>query len=149
MYQIHFLSSQAEAFDGESWKPLPALKAGRSCAASAVHGEHLYVMGGWNGRDALASVERLHFPSKTWAQLPDMAIPRKNAAAVVFQDDILVVGGLRDQQCQTPSIFHSGGWDERSTLRSIERFDTRTGTWSMYPGLLSTPRECASAVCCS
>ena len=83
---------QAERFDGITWHALPSATLGRSCSTSAIVGDDLYVIGGWDGSDALAAVERFHLPSSTWHSAPSLQIPRKNASAVAWNGTIYVAG---------------------------------------------------------
>ncbi len=97
--------------------------------------------------DALSMVERFDIRSGTWNTLPSMCIPRKNAVAVVIDGEIAVIGVscLHYVYASLTSLY-AGGWDERSTLASIEIYNPTSNSWRMAPYSLEVPRECASAV---
>ena len=63
---------------------LPCLSVGQ-CADAVVAGSSLYLLGGWDGTQALASTLRLPPGAKKWEELPPMATARNRPSAVVVQ----------------------------------------------------------------
>lgn len=99
--------------------------------AVAVIGDFLYVTGGWDGVEALDSVERYDSQSNTWIPLPPMLTPKYQHAAVVFDDKLYVIGGS----------------DGRLELEAVEVFDPGEGTWEPCPPM-RVPRMGLAAVSC-
>ena len=64
-------------------KYLPSMKHKRRGCAAVVSGDVLVVMGGYDGRNNLKSVEVFHFLKKVWEELPEMNEARHHASAVV------------------------------------------------------------------
>ena len=53
--------------------PGPSLSSSRGWPGLAVLGEHLYCVGGYDGRDrAVATVERIHLRGDRWEPVADM-----------------------------------------------------------------------------
>ena len=53
--------------------PGPSLSSSRGWPGLAVVGEHLYCVGGYDGRDrAVATVERIHLRGDRWEPVADM-----------------------------------------------------------------------------
>ena len=64
-------------------KYLPSMKHKRYGCAAVVTGDVLVVMGGYDGRNNLKSVEVFHFLKQVWEELPEMNEARGYASAVV------------------------------------------------------------------
>jgi len=115
--------STVEAFDlhSERWFERPPLQAPRIApAAAALLGaageEIVYVCGGSDGEEVLASVECYVASADTaaWTSGPPMSTPRLSHAAVVFRNKLYVIGGS----------------DGQGPLDTFECFDPQEGHWS-------------------
>ncbi|CAJ1447213.1 unnamed protein product [Effrenium voratum] len=73
----------------EAWLPLPPMPYCRMAACLALLREVLHVCGGFNGREALSSTERLVVESGGWQALPPMTEGRFWAASCVLDDCLL------------------------------------------------------------
>ena len=63
------------------------------CCAVAVHNRYIVVMGGWDGRQRLSSVDIIDTRNHTVTPGPSMAVPRSFCASAVIGHRIFVVGG--------------------------------------------------------
>ncbi|PTL79528.1 DUF6519 domain-containing protein [Vitiosangium sp. GDMCC 1.1324] len=75
------------------WSSLAPLRRERAEAAVAAVDERLYVVGGKDGDDLLADVERYSFTSDAWLPQEELATPVKGAGATVAGGELLVTGG--------------------------------------------------------
>ena len=64
-------------------KMLPSMKYKRSACTVVVTGDVIVVMGGYDGRKTLDSVECFDLIRQVWEELPPMIEPRVCATAVV------------------------------------------------------------------
>ncbi|CAI6350065.1 unnamed protein product [Macrosiphum euphorbiae] len=68
----------------------------RSKHSAAVHGNHIYVVGGRNGNWPLKDIWRYALSNNTWEQLHPTGDSLQNLqehTAVVYQDKVYVFGG--------------------------------------------------------
>jgi N-acetylneuraminic acid mutarotase len=79
----------------DSWESLPALGAGRDHVAGAAMGDKLYVIGGSDRFNNVATdrVEVYDVTTGTWAEKKPMPTARSGCAAVVIGGEIVVAGG--------------------------------------------------------
>ena len=70
----------------EESKYLPSMKQKRCGCAAVVTGDVLVVMGGYDGKNYLKSVEAFHFQEQVWEELPDMNEARGYGSAAVKQN---------------------------------------------------------------
>ena len=85
--------------------------------------EVLIACGGWDGDQALDTVEMFDPSKGEWTPLPSMLAPRRDHGAAVVGDNLYAVGG----------------WDTDPYYSSVEIFNIKTNTWS--PGApLAGPR---------
>lgn len=73
----------------------------------------LYAVGGFNGTERLASVERYHPENNAWSFVPSMTCGRSGAGVAAINQYIYVVGGF----------------DGTRQLSSVERYDTENQVW--------------------
>lgn len=73
----------------------------------------LYAIGGFNGKERLATVECYHPENNVWNILPAMKTGRSGAGVVALNQYIYVVGGF----------------DGTRQLASVERYDTELQVW--------------------
>ncbi len=120
------------------WRQAEAMLTPRAGAAVVVAGDHLYVLGGVDGRDFLRSVEYTRFREdgslEPWREASPMNEARGFFGAVVHDDHLYVVGG-------------ANGPGGKHLLRSVERARLLPGgglgSWETLPVRLELPRRCA------
>ena len=106
------------------WEPGPDMLRPRvSARAVVLHGE-LYVVGGWDGRAVLQSVERLDVSIGRFVRVSDMNIARASPALAVLDGFLYAIGG-----------FDGNDW-----LRDVERYDPGKDAWQVVAPL-SAPRS--------
>lgn len=81
----------------------------------AVVNRLLYAIGGFDGRERLASVECYHPENNEWTMVPSMKHGRSGAGVAAMHQHIYVVGGF----------------DGTRQLDSVERYDTESQTWEL------------------
>jgi hypothetical protein len=96
-----------------AWLDGYALPSPRAFAAAVVLHEKLYVLGGFDGQQALDEVWVVYPGSATWHRVASMLARRQRPAAGAVGDAIVVVGGV------------AGG------VYSAERYDPETDAWSV------------------
>lgn len=79
----------------------------------AVVNRLLYAIGGFDGKERLASMECYHPENNAWTILPSMKTGRSGAGVAALNQYIYVVGGF----------------DGRVQLSSVERYDTEQQIW--------------------
>ena len=133
--------SSVECFDTSisCWRRMPALSGPRHSAAAVCVGGYLFVMGGFDGLEALESVESMdsEAASPTWLPSQPLSFPRGKHAAVSLHKHIFLLGGM------------DGGYRCLFTAERAElnRSDTPTAPWAELPPLRFARSECtASAV---
>ena len=85
--------------------------------------EVLIACGGWDGEQALDTVEMFDPSKGEWSPLPSMMAPRRDHGAAVLGDTLYVVGG----------------WDMEPYYSTVEKYNLKTNTWSAAAPL-SGPR---------
>jgi hypothetical protein len=93
------------ADDHLSWTPLTSMPAGleRGAAAVAVASDRIYIAGGADATDALASVLTYTPSTDTWAQVQDLPSPRSHPVGVIGADGLpIVIGGLATLDATMP-----------------------------------------------
>lgn len=123
------------------WKQTAPLNTARAGAAVVEKGNKLYVLGGIDGRDFLATTEmatvQTDGPLSSWQLGPELNEPRGFHGAVVFNDFVYVVGG-------------GNGPAGHNLLRSVERAsiqaDGSLGPWRRESSMLLLPRRCVKVV---
>lgn len=79
----------------------------------AVINRLLYAIGGFDGRERLASMECYHPENNAWTILPSMQVGRSGSGVAALNQYIYVVGGF----------------DGSRQLSSVERYDTENQVW--------------------
>lgn len=111
------------------WQSSTGLSLPRASAASVVHRGYIYMIGGIDGRDFLASVEFSHVDAdgnlSTWRLTTAMPKPRGFISAAVLNDRLYVVGGgrgghgkqLLNSVISAPVLAKGqlGGWRQETT----------------------------------
>ena len=110
------------------WSTLAPMGTARAACADVLLGDYIYMFGGDNDVDELASVERYSIVCNTWEDLPDMAAARCcHCAVAALRNIIYILGG---------------------ETRVLEVFDTTLLEWKRETSLcnMSDSRAFASAV---
>eukprot|EP00808_Paulinella_micropora_P026082 g81890.t1 len=92
--------------------------------------DYMYVMGGHDGKNKLASVERYHPACDKWECMPSMIHQRFGCVAAVLNRQMYVMGGR----------------DGERRLSSVERFDPLRKKWELLEPLRTSRSTCAAAV---
>lgn len=84
-----------ECFDigQKEWQPLQPMSVPRVFAGVVAAQGQVFVIGGYNGAETLASAERWDTSASQWFPLPDMAARRSHASAALLGSHIYVCGG--------------------------------------------------------
>jgi len=116
-FRLSAASSSDDEFGGAdgvgTWETMVPMSQRRHCAVAATLLGQLHVCGGYNGEEALRSIERFDPHACTWEVAAPMAHRRHGAAAATLRGNLYVCGGF----------------DGEKPLNSIERFDPRLGIW--------------------
>ena len=122
----------------DSWSVVGNLQGGRSGASAVVAGDKIFILGGFDGSQRMASVECLTpgLVANVWHPVPDMLHRRSNFAAVLVDNNtIMVVGGKRrDAQDANGEV-----------CGQVEFLDISQNIWRVGPAL-SVPRYGLRAV---
>ncbi|KAE8623748.1 hypothetical protein XENTR_v10005717 [Xenopus tropicalis] len=116
----------------QEWSFLPSITRKRRYVATVSLGDRVYVIGGYDGRSRLSSVECLDYTSDedgVWYSVAPMNVRRGLAGATTLGD----------------MIYVSGGFDGSRRHTSMERYDPNIDQWSML-GDMQTAREGAGLV---
>ncbi|PIO25880.1 hypothetical protein AB205_0005760, partial [Aquarana catesbeiana] len=111
---------------------LESITRKRRYVATVSLGDRVYVIGGYDGRSRLSSVECLDYTSEedgVWYSVAPMNVRRGLAGATTLGD----------------MIYVSGGFDGSRRHTSMERYDPNIDQWSML-GDMQTAREGAGLV---
>jgi len=122
-----------------------------SCAAAVLR-DNMYVIGGFNGKDALSTVERYDSLNDRWCNVRELGmpgVPAKRAwlSACTFNGRIYVVGGHDNYEPQ----FESEEAKEKSNeisgrcLATVECFVPELNVWQQLAPMLVT----RSSLCCA
>ena len=111
------------------WEPRAPLHTARRWACAVVIQEKLYVCGGFDGANALASVEIYDPATDTWSFGPPLLQPRTAACAAALGLKLYICGG-----------------NTLATATTVEIFDYQTNTWSLGPPLTVPRGEACMAV---
>lgn len=120
------------------WQETHPLETARAGAAVVKEGDHIYVIGGIDGRHFLRSVEQTQLKEnggiETWARSQPLNVARGFFAAAVHNGYLYAVGG-------------GNGPSGHNLLRSVERAkllpNGELGSWQTSPSNMNIPRRCA------
>ena len=111
-----------ERFDGSAWRAIATLPgSGLNAPASAVVGDNLYVIGGFNGVSNVPTDEVHVYDIATgaWSRAAPLPAPRGGHAAVVLDGRIHVFGGGNSQATIADHSMYdpaTNAWTERAPL---------------------------------
>lgn len=97
----------------DRWTLVQAMHSKRLGVGVAVVNRLLYAIGGFDGKERLASIECYHPENNAWTNLPSMSVGRSGSGVAALNQFIYVVGGF----------------DGTRQLSSVERYDTEQQTW--------------------
>lgn len=130
--------AQSERIWIPGWQETHPLATARAGAAVVETGNHIYVIGGVDGRHFLRSVEQTHLEDTggitAWSPSQPLNVARGFFAAAVHNGYIYAVGG-------------GNGPSGHNLLRSVERAkllpNGQLGPWQTSPSNMNIPRRCA------
>lgn len=79
--------------DNSAWDALTPLPHPRGNLAAVMVSGCIYAIGGFDGRQAVATTERLDLKTRSWDALPPMPTPREGMAVAALHNRIFAVGG--------------------------------------------------------
>ncbi|XP_033114956.1 kelch-like protein 24 [Anneissia japonica] len=156
------------------WFESSAMIQSRQRHASVALGNYVYVIGGYDGRSRLSSVERFNPKENKWEQVAPLSEALSSPAVVTFQGKIYVLGGAltgesasNKVRCYEPS---TNTWTEVAPLphalsgiaavtvneyiyvvgclsQIVHRYNPKTNLWSQVESMFSTRALCAATVC--
>lgn len=126
-----YIYSGAGFMAGDQWNMLSPMTYSRFGSAVAALNNKIYVMGGWDGINAVSSVVEVYdINSQTWERKANMQTAVVYAAAAV-------VG---------TSIYVMGGYNGSSILNRHQVYNTLTNSWSLASNLPQARSGCGAAV---
>lgn len=113
----------------DEWVTASPMLRPRSVCGSAVIGNRIFAVGGYDGDRATDSVEAFDCTTNKWSFMPPLLQRRCSCNCAVLQGKIFVVGGV----CGPNAIDQ------------VECFDPVTEQWSLIPPLLAGKSACGVA----
>ena len=129
-HRVGHSSAECWLLAGGRWWPRALMSGPRSWACSAVIDNELWVCGGFDGRQYLATVEVYSPAANTWRSLPAMNERRDAAVCGVVGGSLVVAGGCDDHY---------------SRLASAEAYSPAVCRWNPIAPL---PHEAWQATAC-
>lgn len=130
---LSLLLTASCSYAGDSWTlrtPMPARRANPGVAIVPFSTDYnIYVIGGWDGIQALSSVESYSPSNDNWIARARMRTPRRGPAVGVIDRRIFVAGGSKNSK----------------DLNTMEMYDPLTDEWSIRASM-PTAREAQGAV---
>lgn len=114
-----------EVYDllGGSWQHAPSLQVPRKNASAVTLAGHVLVVGGWDGKNTLDSVEAYNKQERAWHIVGRLNAPRECAAAAL-------IGCKLDSD--VPAVVVVGGFNaDDGVLSSAEVSDARGRNWQL------------------
>jgi len=112
-----------------AWRPVAPLPKPISGGLSLSDGDHLYLIGGWNGETQVPDTLEYDPESDSWRELPSMNRARTDATGGVLENMLFVVGG----------------YDGQNELTDCEVYHPEM-SWSSCPDMLSARSKAGAAV---
>ena len=121
----------------------------RGCCAVAVHNRYIVVVGGWDGRQRLSSVDIIDTRNHTVTVGPSMTVPRRFCTSAFIGHRIFVVGGQNDDgyldSVEYLDLARPCG-TEKTKEDSANTFISFSPTWTTHSELLSIARSSCAMV---
>lgn len=89
----------------DSWRVAPPLPTAVSGGLVLSDGSFIYLFGGWDGENYLATAYRFDPAANSWQILPDMSTPRAFATGGVIKGKLYVVGGYDGERPLTECVY--------------------------------------------
>lgn len=102
------------------WEILPPMKETRRALTAVALPDGIYAIGGYNGKDYVASVEKYDFFRNEWITVASMKTPRCTLSAVASSD------------CM--HIYATGGFNGNA-LETVERYDVVKEQWEQVASM--------------
>ena len=113
----------------DEWVTAAPLLRPRSVCGSAVIGNKLYVVGGYDGDRATDSVEAFDCTTNTWTLIPPISQRRCSCSCAVLRGKVYVIGGVCGPMA----------------LNQVECFDPVAEQWTSIVPLLHCRSACGAA----
>ncbi len=123
----------------DSWRVTTPLPTAVSGGVVLSDGSFIYLFGGWDGEDYLASSYRFDPVNNSWQILPDMPTARAFATGGVVKGRLYVVGGYDGERPLSQCAYFD------PTPPTTDTTEVSTGSWHSCATTLQ-PRAGASAV---
>ncbi|XP_049283814.1 kelch-like protein 17 [Anopheles funestus] len=129
LFAIH---NECECYNPKTnaWMTISPMISRRSRAGVTSLRKLLYVVGGYDGENDLATAECYNPLTNEWTNITPMGTKRSCLGTCAFD-------GL---------LYVCGGYDGASCLSSVERYDPLTGVWTSCPAMSTRRRYCRVAV---
>lgn len=124
---VTFLSVEEKKNKWNEKKLTPFLYP-RTCFGIVVYDNFLFIIGGFDGNRAIATVECYDFAMDTWTTYPSLYHRRSSCNAVINGTKIYVIGGVA----------------KNDIVDSIEEFDLKTGKWTILTKNIASTSSCGS-----
>jgi len=108
-----------DILDNQWTTTLPAMSAPREDHASVAIGDTLWVFGGRNHDEMVASVDFWVVGSSQWQHAGQMPMPREGLGAVTVNGMIYLIGGKSSHAMWAPPVTR------------VDQFNPQTGEWSV------------------
>jgi len=105
----------------KEWEELPPMQEARRALAAVALPDGIYAIGGYDGRQYLATVEKYDLQKQQWQYVRSMNTARCTLSAVASSD------------CQY--IYVLGGYNGQA-LNLVERYDVMNDTWEFMAPML-------------
>jgi len=114
----------------DRWSRMASAPSRRAAAAAAVVAEHMYLVGGARGGQALATLEVYDFEHDRWRSGPSMPTPREHLAAAGAGGRLYALAG------------RAAG---KGNFKLLERYDPKTRRWKRLPDMAKARGGIAAA----
>ncbi|SEH65188.1 Serine/threonine protein kinase [Mycolicibacterium rutilum] len=101
------------------WRMLPNAPTERLMMAWAVLGDEIWIAGGMQHGETLATVESFNTRTGAWQQRPPLPIPLHHATATTYRGEMVVIGGASDNLAEASNkvfVFRNDKWEELPPL---------------------------------
>lgn len=125
-----------ERYDrGNGWREVASIGSKRKGLRMAVYGGYLYAVGGSVGKKSLRTVQRYDRLTNRWEEEVSMSSARCTPGVAVYGGYLYAVGGALRRE------------DGKESLSSVEKYDSKTGSWDEVASMGAKRWGAGVAVC--